>query len=168
MLWLRTTLMGLIAAGLTAAATPSHAEAVCKKKTNGYHKLVMALAIPAVTGFEGIVSPFTQSLGDPARGRRIAAEAEKGNCLACHQIPVLRDEKNHGNLGPSLERVGSRYSEAQLRQFVADTRAVVADTIMPSYYTTEGLNRVETKHRGKTILSAQEVEDVVAFLKTLK
>ncbi len=168
MAWVQTLVTGLLVAMMFAAATPAQAQAVCKKKANGYFKLVIASAAPAVTGFEGIATPFTQSLGDPERGRLIVAHAEKGNCLACHQIPQLREEKNQGDLGPSLERVGSRYTEAQLRQLVANTRAVIANTIMPSYYSAEGLNRVQASHQGKTILSAQEVEDVVAFLKMMK
>ncbi len=115
----------------------------------------------------------TQSLtgvpGDPANGRKVFMHRKKGNCLACHQNSDMKDQLFHGEIGPSLDGVGSRYSEAKLRGIVVNAKvALDEDTIMPAFYRTEGLKRVLKKFQGKTILTAQEVEDVVAYLMTLK
>ena len=115
---------------------------------------------------------MTQSLsgqpGDPARGRAIAIDPGKGNCIICHLMPIPELASDaFGNIGPSLLGVGSRQSVPDLRQRVADPRALSADTIMPAYFATH-LYRVQTPYVGKSILSAQELEDVVAYLASLK
>ncbi len=90
-----------------------------------------------------------------------------GNCLACHKVTSLRSEEFHGEFGPSLDGVAGRYTEAQLRLIVADPKRIFADTVMPAFYKNDGLNRVRPEFAGKPILTAAQVEDVVAFLKTL-
>jgi L-cysteine S-thiosulfotransferase len=106
--------------------------------------------------------------GDPVRGRAIAADSHAGNCLTCHRMPIP-EESFHGTLGPPLTQVGARYSEGQLRMRVVDEQSVNPSTIMPGFYRDPRLlNRVAEDYRGKTFLSAQQVEDVVAYLATLK
>ena len=90
-----------------------------------------------------------------------------GLCLLCHSGP-FPEERFQGNLAPSLAGVGSRLSEAQIRLRIVDASRVNPQTIMPPYFRTEGLERVAPAYRGKTVLSAQQIEDVVSFLVTLK
>ena len=107
--------------------------------------------------------------GDPANGRKVFANRKKGNCLACHQNPDLSELLFHGEIGPSLEEVGDRYDEAFLRALLVNAKAIFEDTLMPAFYVDNAtLRRVSSKFDGKTILTAQEVEDVIAYLMTLK
>ena len=101
------------------------------------------------------------------RGRAIVASRQLGLCLLCHTAPIP-EEQFQGNLAPDLSGVGDRYTAAQLRQRIADSSQLNPSTIMPAYYRTEGLTRVAPAYRGKTILTAQQIEDVVAYLQTLR
>ena len=112
-------------------------------------------------------APLTGAKGDPVRGRAIVADRQVGLCLLCHSGPIP-EERFQGDLAPSLAGAGARWSEAQLRLRIADPAKVNPNTIMPSYYKSRGLDRVAASYRGKTILSAQQIEDVVAYLATLK
>jgi sulfur-oxidizing protein SoxX len=115
-----------------------------------------------------MTQPLSGQPGDPARGRAIAIDPSKGNCIICHVMPIPELPSDaFGNIGPSLVGVGSRQSVPDLRQRVADPRAFSADTVMPAYFATH-LYRVQAPYVGKSILSAQEVEDVVAYLASLK
>lgn len=105
--------------------------------------------------------------GDAGRGRAIVANRQVGLCLLCHPAPIP-EERFQGNLAPDLAGAGERWTEAQLRQRIIDSSATNPSTIMPSYYKTAGLARVAAAQRGKTILTAQQVEDVVAYLATLR
>jgi L-cysteine S-thiosulfotransferase len=113
--------------------------------------------------------------GDAARGRAIVANRQLGLCLLCHAAPIS-EERFQGNLAPSLDGVGSRLNEGQLRLRIVNSRATNPETIMPSYYQREGHTRVGarvgtrvgTAWQGKTILNAQQIEDVVAYLVTLQ
>ena len=105
--------------------------------------------------------------GDPRRGREIVANRQVGLCLLCHRAPIP-EERFQGDLAPDLEGVASRLSEAQIRARIVDPSKANPDTIMPAYYRTEGLTRVATSFQGKTILSAEQIEDVVAYLATLR
>lgn len=105
--------------------------------------------------------------GDPARGRAIVADRQIGMCLLCHSGPIP-EERFQGDLAPSLAGAGSRWSEAQLRLRLVDPGRFNPATIMPSYRRTEGLNRVAPARHGRPLLSAEQVEDVVAYLATLK
>lgn len=115
---------------------------------------------------DGIPAPIGGLTGDATRGETVARNAANATCLICHALPIA-DEPDPGNIGPDLSGVGSRYSEAQLRLRLVDPKRINPDTVMPAYYRIEGLNRVLAVHQGQTIYSAQEVEDVVAYLMTL-
>ena len=115
----------------------------------------------------GIPAPLTAEPGDAARGREAVLGREAGNCLLCHAVPGS-GEQFMGNLGPSLAGVGARLTEAQLRLRLVDAQRAVPETIMPSYHRVDGLQSVAAAWRGKPILSAQQIEDAVAYLATLK
>lgn len=116
---------------------------------------------------DGIPRPLTLSAGDAARGRAIVANRQLGLCLLCHAGPVP-EERFQGNLAPDLAGSGSRWNAAQLRLRIVDAGRINPDTIMPAYYRTDGLSNVAPALAGKTMLNAQQVEDVVAYLLTLK
>jgi sulfur-oxidizing protein SoxX len=113
-----------------------------------------------------IPEPLTGAPGDPARGRVIVINRQN-TCLLCHSGP-FPEEKFQGNLSPDLAGTGSRWSEGQLRLRMVDARHLNPDTIMPSYYRVTDLIRVAPAFRGKPIFSAEQIEDVVAFLRTLR
>jgi L-cysteine S-thiosulfotransferase len=120
----------------------------------------------AIVG-DSIPQPLDGLSGDSERGRRLVLDRETGNCLICHQVPVPR-EPSQGDLGPSLAGVGNRLSAGQLRLRLVDQSKLNPATIMPPYHRIEGLTRVAGKYRSKPVFSAQEIEDVVAWLATLK
>lgn len=106
--------------------------------------------------------------GSAERGRKLAYERKKGNCLACHKMPIP-EEQFHGNIGPPLDGVGSRYSAGQLRLRLVDMKILNPMTLMPGFYKNpDDLIRVMKQFQGKTPLTAQEIEDVVVYLGTLK
>jgi sulfur-oxidizing protein SoxX len=116
-----------------------------------------------------LAESLTGKKGDPAAGRKWFVGRKLGNCLACHVNKETSDEQFHGEVGPPLDGIADRYDEAQLRAIVTNSKAVFGDqTLMPGFYRVSGMNRVADKFAGKTILSAQQVEDVVAYLMTLK
>jgi sulfur-oxidizing protein SoxX len=121
---------------------------------------------PQIVG-DAIPRSLTGQPGDAARGRAIVANRSVGLCLLCHSGPIA-EERFQGDLAPSFAGAGSRWSEGQLRLRIVDGSRLNADTIMPAYYRTQGLQRVARNFEGKTILSAAQVEDVVAYLLTLK
>jgi len=115
---------------------------------------------------DAVPTPLTAAPGDPARGRGVVVDRRVGLCLLCHSGP-FPEERLQGSLAPELAGVGSRLSVGQLRLRVVDASRINPNTIMPPYYRTDGLTRVAPSHTGKPILSAEQVEDVVAFLATL-
>lgn len=125
-----------------------------------------ALASYTAVG-DAIPTSLTGQPGDAVRGRAIVVNRQKGLCLLCHTGPFA-EERFQGNLAPSLAGAGSRWNEGQLRLRLVDSRRVNADTIMPSYYRIDSLSRVGGNWQGKPVLTAAEIEDVVAFLLTLK
>jgi sulfur-oxidizing protein SoxX len=116
---------------------------------------------------DGIPDPLAATAGDASRGRALVLAHESANCVLCHAVPDpgLRFA---GDVGPSLSGIGARMNKPQLRLRVADYRRVLPATVMPSYYSIEGLAGVAPPYRGKPILTALEVEDIVAYLVTLK
>ena len=116
---------------------------------------------------ERIDQSLTGAPGDAARGREVAINTKQGNCLACHKMPIP-EQPFHGAVGPDISEVGSALSEGELRLRIVNAKVLNPDTIMPAFYRNDGFQRVMKKFQGKTILSAQQVEDVVAYLMTLK
>lgn len=127
--------------------------------------MCMALAGPAAA--QDRMAPLTPLAGDAARGRTLAVSRDGAHCILCHGLPGVAAGAA-GDLAPPLDGVGARLAPAQLRLRVADSTRINPLTIMPAYHRTEGLNQVAAAWRGKPILSAQEVEDVVAYLAGLK
>lgn len=129
------------------------------------------VAICCTAGVARAADAIPQSLtgvkGDPARGRAIVANRQVGLCLLCHAGP-FPEERFQGNLAPDLRGAGSRWSEGQLRLRIVDSRRINSATIMPAYHRTEGRVRVAPAYRGQPVLSAEQIEDVVAFLMTLR
>jgi L-cysteine S-thiosulfotransferase len=129
---------------------------------------VVLVALAAVASAEdGLPQSLTGTKGDPARGRAIVASRQVGLCLLCHSGP-FPEERFQGHLAPDLRGAGARWSEAQLRLRIVDSSRINPATIMPAYYRTEGLARVAPAWQGKPVLSAGQIEDVVAFLLTLR
>jgi sulfur-oxidizing protein SoxX len=116
---------------------------------------------------DAIVSPLVAMRGDPVKGRAIIVDRQKGLCLLCHSGP-FPEQRFQGDIAPTLAGAGSRLSEGQLRLRMVDSTRINPDSVMPSYYRIDHLFRVAPAQRGKPILEAQEIEDVVAFLVTLR
>jgi sulfur-oxidizing protein SoxX len=110
---------------------------------------------------------LTGAPGDAARGRAIVTSRQTGLCLLCHSGP-FPDERFQGDMAPDLKGAGARWSEGQLRLRIVDSSRINPATIMPSYYRIEGLTRTAPAWRGKPVLTAEQIEDVVAFLATLR
>lgn len=116
-----------------------------------------------------VTASLTGLPGDATVGRETFADRKKGNCLACHANADLADQLFHGEVGPELNGVADRWSAEQLRAIMVDSKQVFGEqTIMPGFYTMNVGVNVAEKHQGTTILSAQDVEDVVAYLMSLK
>ena len=116
---------------------------------------------------DAIPASLTGAKGDPVRGRAIVLNRQVGLCLLCHSGP-FPEERFQGNMAPDLKGAGARWSEGELRLRMVDARKLNPETIMPPYYVVDGMNRVLPAFRGKPILSAEQIEDVVAFLTTLR
>jgi sulfur-oxidizing protein SoxX len=127
----------------------------------------MGAASGAASAQDSIPASLTGAKGDPARGRAIVTNRQLGLCLLCHSGP-FPEERFQGNLAPDLAGAGKRSTEGQLRLRIADSSRINPATIMPAYHRIEGLTRVAPAYRGKPLLSAEQIEDVVAFLMTLK
>jgi len=115
-----------------------------------------------------ITASLTGVAGDAANGRKVFKNRKQGNCLACHVNADMAEESFHGEVGPEMTGVADRWSEAELRGIVSNSKMMFEGTIMPAFYRDSGFERAAEKFAGKTILSAQQVEDVVAYLQTLK
>lgn len=137
--------------------------------------MIAALALSGLVGGlaivgDGIPQPLTATPGDAVRGRAIVADRQLGLCLLCHQAPIA-EVRQQGNLATDLAGAGARWTPAQLRLRVADARALNPDSLMPAFHRADagaGLNRVGRAWQGRPLLEAQQVEDVVAWLATLK
>jgi len=113
-----------------------------------------------------IIKALSDTIPDPLNGRKIII-SRQGNCLACHQISSI-DEPFQGDIGPSLDGVGSRYVEGELRLRLVNPYYINNESLMPAFYKKEGLNQVSKKYLSKSILSGQDIEDVISWLITLK
>jgi sulfur-oxidizing protein SoxX len=116
---------------------------------------------------DAIPDSLTGAKGDAERGRTIVVNRQVGLCLLCHSGP-FPEEKFQGTLAPDLKGAGSRSSEGELRLRIVDASRLKADTIMPSYYRIDGLKRVAPAFQGKPVLTAEQIEDVVAYLATMR
>ena len=147
----RVAAVGVLGLVLTlAASAAAHAQAVAFEVVNG--------AVP---------TPLAGLPGDAARGRAIVVNRQLGLCLLCHSGP-FPEERFQGSLAPDLSGAGARWNAGQLRLRVADSARINPATPMPPYHRLESLSRVGPAWQGKPMLSAQQVEDVVAFLVTLQ
>jgi len=115
---------------------------------------------------DAIPLPLTSEPGDTSRGRAVALDRSKGNCIACHTMPV--DAAFQGDFGPPLDGVADRYDAGELRLRLVDIKRINPESNMPSFHRTEGLVGVRRPFTGQPILTAQEVEDVLAYLLTLR
>jgi sulfur-oxidizing protein SoxX len=150
---LRSTLSVLVCATLALPAAQAQAEADLR----GTYTIVG----------DGIPKPLTDQKPNVENGRRIVTERQTGLCVLCHSGP-FPEARFQGDLATNLAGTGARWSEAQLRLRIVDASQLNPQTIMPSYYRTHGLQRVSWQYRGQPVLNAQQIEDVVAFLKTLR
>lgn len=116
---------------------------------------------------DAVPASLTGAKGDAVRGRKIVMTRQVGLCLLCHSGP-FPEERFQGDLAPDLRGAGSRWSEGQLRLRLIDASKLNPDTIMPPYYVLEGMTRVAPAFQGKPVLTAEQIEDVVAFLTTLR
>ena len=120
---------------------------------------------------DAIAQPLVSGAGDAARGRQLLAARDPANCILCHGAPAgLRDAgvRFSGDLAPPLDGAGARWTPAQLRLRIVDSGRLNPQTIMPAYFRSAGLTEVAAAYRGKPILSAREIEDLIAYLSTLK
>jgi len=148
-----------------ARAAGSYA-AACALAWTACHAI--AAPAPAALRVRGDAIPEALApAGDVARARALLVARENANCVLCHEIPDPA-LPFFGNVGPSLAHVATRLSPGQIRLRIVDSMRVNRDTIMPSYYRTSGFDRVAPQYRGRTVLSAQDVEDLVTYLGTLK
>ena len=129
--------------------------------------LMLSLACTLAQAGDSIEAPLTAVAGDARQGRAIVANRQLGLCLLCHTGPIP-EERFQGNLAPDFAGSGARYSAGQLRLRMVDASRLNPDTIMPAYFRADGLEMVPSALRGKTILTAQQIEDVVAYLQTLR
>jgi sulfur-oxidizing protein SoxX len=117
----------------------------------------------------GVPTPLTDLPGDSRRGEAVAVNSDRGNCIICHKMPIPDiPPEAFGDLGPPLNGVGDRLSVPELRQRIIDARQINPDTIMPPYHSIDGLHRVQRRDVGRPILSARDVEDLIAYLATLR
>jgi sulfur-oxidizing protein SoxX len=141
----------LIVAGAVSAATTAVTESTLAPYT------VVDGAIPA---------SLTGTPGDPVNGKVVAVTRSQGNCLTCHKMPV--PDADQGTLAPDLRGIGALRTEGQLRLRIVNPKLIYPQTIMPAYYRIDGLHLVDKPYAGKPMLTAQQVEDLVAYLATLK
>ncbi len=168
-------ILSSVVAAVVLVLAGGAAWAVCKKKTVGYFQQMnvgsavqTAVGTTTTSNIKGIPRSLSGRPGNAENGMKLALNRKKGNCLACHRISRLNNYLFHGEVGPKLDGVGKRYPEAILRQLIVDSRVYYPKTLMPSFYIkSDEFHDVAPKFRGKTILTAQEVEDIVAFMKTL-
>ena len=153
---------------LGAACTALMGAALCGTDAGaqGVQGVQQAPDRPTIVG-DAIPDSLTGHKGDAARGRAIVLNRQVGLCLLCHSGP-FPEERFQGNMAPDLKGAGTRWSEGELRLRMVDARKLNPQTIMPPYFVVDGMNRVAPAFRGKPILTAEQIEDVVAFLATLR
>lgn len=133
----------------------------------GLYAALVGVAPARAASTDALAQPLTREPGDPARGRAIVVDRQVGMCLLCHGGP-FPEERSPGNLATDLAGAGTRWTAGQLRLRIVDSRRIDPGSIMPAYHRIDGLNRVAAAWAGQPLLNAQQVEDVVAFLLTLR
>lgn len=156
----------LLYSAAAAGQTAAPADAAGLIAPNPADAGLAATLVPYRIVGDSIDAPLTAVAGDAVRGRAIVANRQVGLCLLCHAGPIP-EQRFQGNLAPDLSGVGSQASAGTLRLRMVDARRLNPETIMPSYYRTDGLTRVAPALQGKPLLNAQQIEDVVAYLQTL-
>ncbi|HCG69760.1 MAG TPA: sulfur oxidation c-type cytochrome SoxX [Gammaproteobacteria bacterium] len=138
--------------------------------------VLLFLSIPMVATTEqqalrnvgdAIAVPLSDVTGSAEKGEKIFAARDAGHCVLCHQVNGL-DAPFQGNIGPALSGIGDRLSPAQIRLRIVDASILNPQTIMPSYYRSEGLHRVDERYEGRTALSGAQIEHLVAYLAQLR
>jgi sulfur-oxidizing protein SoxX len=132
----------------------------------GYAVAATPALVPYRIEGDAIKTSLAPDPGDPLRGRELISGRD-ANCLLCHAVAET-GVRFMGDIAPPLSGIGARLSEGQLRLRIVDSSRLNPETVMPSYYKVDGLVRVAPAWRGKPVLTAQQIEDVVAYLKTLK
>ncbi len=157
-------LTGVLALGLMSAVTFGASSALASSLVR-----VSEPNLVAYTIVDGVSIPksLTGKPGNVANGRKIMIHRKKGNCLTCHTAPIP-EEQFHGEVAPDLAGVGDRMTEGEIRLRLVDPKVLNPETPMMSYYKTHGLKQVAKKFVGKPMLSAEQIEDVVAYLTSLK
>lgn len=121
--------------------------------------------LAALLALAGCAAPAVESSGDAARGRQVFVARDAGHCVLCHAAPGIAVA---GDVGPSLAGIGARLAPAEIRARVADITRVNPDAAMPVFHRTTGLRRVAPAYAGKPVLDARQLDDVVAWLATLR
>ena len=125
-------------------------------------------AVDLIIEGDRITQALTEIPGNPDMGRQLVANRNKGNCLSCHKLPIP-EEPFHGNIGPSLVHIASKLSDSQLRLRLIDIKKINPMSIMPGYYKSSAqLTRIAAQYENTTLLSAEEIEHIIAYLNTLK
>jgi L-cysteine S-thiosulfotransferase len=137
--------------------------AECKRKKAGFYLQDTDLGGPRrlSISLQGLPPSLTGVPGDAERGRDVLANRQKGDCLSCHKLSALSSVGGQGGIGPALDGIASKYNDGQLRQVLMEPKAYFPDTIMPSYYRPPGSAEA-------SVLTAAEIEDLVAYMTTLK
>ena len=125
--------------------------------------LLALLLLPAGLNGQVAQSPLTDAAGNATAGEAVFNDREKGHCLLCHQLSAS-SEPFQGTIGPSLDGIASRFTSSEIRYRIVDQSRLNPETVMPAYYRTDGLTQVAKAYRGETVLTAQEIEDLIAYL----
>ena len=152
----------MLSARLTLAAA-----ALCAGITTAAAKDIPPGDVKIVDG--KLAEAVSDTAPSAADGRKFFADRKLGNCLACHANSDLSEQQFHGEVGPTLDGAGARWTPEELRAIVVNSKAVFGEqTVMPGFYSLEVGKDVAEKFQGKTILTAEQVESIVAYLATLK
>jgi len=151
----------LLVAGIAMAATSAQADVIAPDDVQ-------------LNEYGEIAESLTGEPGDPQRGVEIIVSRSAGNCIACHQATALEEHPWHGEVGPSFDGVGARWDEAALRGILVNADNMFPESVMPSFYRVSGYTRPGDGYTGNAaegplepLLSAQDIEDVIAYLMTL-
>jgi len=156
--------LAISALGVALSFTLGACATAAEKKTMKAEKMMM---VKYVVKDGAIAKSLTGKPGNAKNGRKLAINRKLGNCLACHVMPIP-EQTFHGLIGPDLNGVASRRSAGEVRMLIVNPKLANPDTIMPAFYRKDGFTRVMKKFQGKTMLSAEQVEDLVAYTMTLK